>query len=198
MIRTFLAVELSAALAGRLADYQQDLRRQLSRHVPPHVRISWLAPASMHLTVKFLGDTDEGLIARLQPAIERAAKPQLPIAIPLERLGVFPHPQQPSVLWIGPSEQWRHGDQAGRLAALHQAVEAACQSFGFAAEGRPLSPHLTLARIKAGERQVGQALTTSGVIGRPVAVGTLSVTALVLMRSELRPSGSLYTVLWKV
>ena len=198
MIRTFLAVEVSAALGARLAHLQQDLRKQLGCHVPPDVRIAWVQPGSMHLTVKYLGDTDEALISRLRPALERAVTSQLPIDIPLERLCVFPRPQQPRVLWIGPSEQWREGDNADRLTALHQAVEAACESFGCAPENRPLSPHLTLARIKTGERQVGLALMKSGVRDRPVAVGALSVTALVLMKSELRPSGPLYSPLWQV
>ncbi len=198
MIRTFLAVEVSAALRAQLTRLQQDLRAHLNRDLRNEVRISWVQPSSIHLTVKFLGDTDEDLVAPMHPAIEQAVGPHLPLHIPLERMGVFPRAQQPTVLWVGPSERWEQSDDAARLRALHQAVEAACHSFGFAPEGRPLSPHLTLARIKAGERQVGQALTMSGVMERPVAVEALSVTALALMKSELRPSGSLYSTLWQV
>jgi 2'-5' RNA ligase len=120
------------------------------------------------------------------------------VRIPLDRLGVFPRPPQPRVLWVGASELWERGEDAARLATLHEAVEACCQSCGFAAEDRPLSPHLTLARIKEGERAVGQALARSGVMDRPVPVGALDVRLIVLMKSELRPTGSVYTKLWEV
>jgi 2'-5' RNA ligase len=60
-----------------------------------------------------------------------------------------------------------------------------------------LSPHLTLARVKEGERHVGQALAKSGVMDRPIASGVLAVESIVLMKSELRPTGSVYTKLWE-
>lgn len=197
MIRTFLAVEVSAALRARLADLQQDLRTQLSRDLTNEVRIAWVPPPSIHVTIKFLGDTDEELVAPMHRAIEQAVRPHLPLHIPLERMGVFPRAQQPRVLWVGPLERWAQSDDALRLRALHQAVEAACHTFGFAPEGRPLSPHLTLARIKAGERRVGQALTKSGVVDRPVLLEVLPVLAITMMQSELRPTGAVYTPVWQ-
>ena len=197
MIRTFLAVEVSAALRARLANLQEDVRAQLSRDLTNEVRIAWVPPPSIHLTIKFLGDTDEDLVAPMHRAIEQAVRPHLPLHIPLERMGVFPRAQQPRVLWVGPLERWAQSDDAPRLRALHQAVEAACHTFGFAPEGRPLSPHLTLARIKAGERRVGQALTKSGVMDRPVLLDVLPVLAITMMQSELRPTGAVYTPVWQ-
>src|SRR5574339_1259039 len=101
--------------------------------------------------MKFLGDTDEELIGPIREALERAMSGFERVTMPIERVGVFPRLQQPRVLWVGPSEQWEQGDDAKRLAALHRVVEDCCRSFGFAAEGRSLSPHLTLARVKEGE-----------------------------------------------
>jgi 2'-5' RNA ligase len=197
MIRTFLAVEVSAALRARLAHLQEDVQAHLSRDLTNEVRIAWVPPPSIHLTIKFLGDTDEDLVAPMHRAIEQAVRPHLPLHIPLERMGVFPRAQQPRVLWVGPLERWAQSDDAPRLRALHQAVEAACHTFGFAPEGRPLSPHLTLARIKAGERRVGQALTKSGVMDRPVLLEVLPVLAITMMQSELRPTGAVYTPVWQ-
>jgi RNA 2',3'-cyclic 3'-phosphodiesterase len=198
MIRTFLAAELSPALRAQLAKAQEGLRQRLGRDLPKDVRISWVQPASIHLTVKFLGDTDEELITPLRASIQQAITPHVPIHIPLDRLGVFPRPQEPRVLWIGPSETWDHSADARRLLALHQAVEASCQSLGFTPEERPLSPHLTLARIKEGERQLSRTLAQSGVMELSLAVGALTLASLVMMKSELRPTGSLYTELWQV
>jgi len=198
VIRTFLAVELSETLRRHLSQIQQDLKQSLSPHLTHDVRLSWVQPASIHLTIKFFGDTDERVVDPLREALEPVVTAHVPITIPLERLGAFPRVQQPRVLWIGPSEQWEQGDDAERLAALHRAVEDGCERFGFAAEGRRLSPHLTLARIKEGERQVGQAMANSGVLDRPLAIGSLSAASVALMKSELRPTGPVYTRLWEV
>lgn len=198
MIRTFLAVELADDLRDRIMLVQQDLKQRLDCGSPTDIRITWVQPSSIHLTMKFLGDTGEQLIEPLREAVERSMAGHGAVHMPIERLGVFPHLQQPRVLWVGPSEQWEQGDDAKRLTALHRVVEDCCRSFGFAPEARPLSPHLTLARVKEGERHVGQALAKSGVMARPIELGLLPVEPIVLMKSELRPIGSLYTKLWAV
>lgn len=197
MIRAFLAVELTDDLRARIGKVQQDLKLRLVRDSSKHVRIAWVQPASIHLTVKFLGDTDEQLIEPMREAIQGAMTSHRVIHIPLERLGVFPRPQQPRVLWVGPSEEWEKSDAATPSASLHQAVEACCRSFGMAADDKPWSPHLTLARIKEGERLAGESFAKSGVLDRPLTVGSLAINAIALMKSELRPAGPVYTKLWE-
>lgn len=198
MIRAFLAVELSEELRWRLTQVQQDLRRHLSHSLPKSVRIAWVQSASIHLTIKFLGDMDESIIEPMCAAIAQMMEGHRTLQIPLERLGVFPRPQQPRVLWVGPSVSWEQGADAKRLAELHRAVEKRCRSFEFAPEDRPLSPHLTLARIKEGEREFSQALAQSGVLDGPMEIGTLPIASIVLMKSDLRPTGPVYTKLWEV
>ena len=197
MIRAFLAVELNEDLKKSLVQVQQDLKQRLGRDLTKDVRISWVQPSSIHLTIKFLGDIDEALVEPMRRALEEMLKEHQAIHIPIERLGVFPHAQQPRALWVGASEEWERGEDAKRLAALHRSVEDCCELLDFAPESRPLSPHLTLARIKAGERHLGQALAKSGVMDRPLSVGTLAVESVVLMKSELRPAGPVYTKLWE-
>jgi 2'-5' RNA ligase len=196
MIRAFLAVEVSEDFRTCLVQLQEELQQRLSRGVSRGVRISWTPPSSIHLTVKFLGDIDEQVIVPLRDGIAARLKTHPAVWIPIERLGAFPDLQQPRVLWVGPSGQWHQGEDAKQLAALHQAVEGCCESLGLAPDARPLSPHLTVARIKAGERQVGQVLARSGIMDRPLSLG-LSVGSVVLMQSELRPTGSVYTKLWE-
>jgi 2'-5' RNA ligase len=198
MIRTFLAVELGDDLRNQITLVQRDLRQRLDREPSKDIRITWVPPSSIHLTIRFLGDTDEQLIGPLRGAVERAMTSHGAVPIPTERLGVFPRLQQPRVLWVGPSEEWEQSSDMKRLTALHHAVEDCCQPFGFAPEDRPWSPHLTLARVKEGERYVGQALANSGLMDRPITLGLLAVKSIVLMKSELRPTGPVYTKLWEV
>jgi 2'-5' RNA ligase len=198
MIRAFLAVELSEDFRNQIARIQQDLKTSLARELPGAVHISWVRPASIHLTIKFLGDIDEQIIEPLREAHAGVFKDQHAISIPLERLGAFPSLQAPRVLWVGASERWEQGDDARRLAVLHETVETCCDSLGFASDSRPLKPHLTVARVKAGERQCGQALVRSGVLDRLLSLDFLAVESVALMKSELKPTGSVYTKLWDV
>jgi len=196
MVRTFLAVELSEPLRTKLVHVQQEMKQHLVRELSGDVRISWTRPTSMHVTVKFLGDIDEQLVMPMRDAIGEVVREHCAIHVPLDRLGVFPRLQQPRVLWIGPSEQWEQGDDAKRLVSLHRAIDDCCGTLNLAMDERSWSPHLTLARIKEGGRSLGQVLAKSGVMDRPLALGSLAVDAIVLMKSELKPTGSLYTLLW--
>lgn len=162
------------------------------------MRISWARPASIHFTIKFLGDMDEQVIAPLRTALEQAIGSQIAVNVPLERLGAFPYPQSPRVLWIGPSENWEKGAEAKRMVEIHGEIEQACEGLSFLRKTKPFSPHLTLARIKVGERQVGVVLAKSGVLDWPLSLGSLAVESVVLMKSELKSTGSVYTKLWDV
>lgn len=198
MIRAFLAVELPQELRAELATIQQELKRNIEPEMKQHMRISWAQPASIHLTVKFLGDMDEQVIDSLLVAVEQAIGNQTAVNVPLERLGAFPRPQSPRVLWVGPSENWARGVEAQKVAGIHGAIEEACEGLGFLRETKPFSPHLTFARIRVGERHIGVALAQGGVLDRPLSLGSLAVKSVALMKSELRPTGSVYTKLWEV
>ena len=45
---------------------------------------------------------------------------------------------------------------------------------------------------------MGQVLARSGVMDRPLTVGSFPVDAIALMKSDLKPTGSVYTKLWSV
>jgi 2'-5' RNA ligase len=198
MIRAFLAVELSQELRAELALVQQELKHRIEPELKRETRISWVQPAKIHLTMKFLGDMDEQVIEPLRIALEQAIGSQTGVNLSLERLGAFPRPHSPRVLWVGPSENWEKGAEARRVTEIHGAIEQACESLSFSRETKPFSPHLTLARIKAGERQVGVALAKGEVLDRPLSLGSLAMESVVLMKSELKQTGAVYTKLWEV
>ncbi|MCP9471206.1 MAG: RNA 2',3'-cyclic phosphodiesterase [Nitrospira sp.] len=199
MLRAFLAVELGDELKRQVTLVQEDLKRRLGREASKAVRIAWVQASSIHLTIKFLGDIDESLIEPMRRAVGVAIQEHRPIFIPLERIGTFPHPREPRILWVGPQVRWEGSEEAQRLAALHRMVEDCCSSIGcaMAMDGRLFSPHLTLARVKEGAREVGRLLAASGVMDRPLFVGTLAVESIALIKSDLKPAGPIYTKLWQ-
>ena len=198
MIRAFLAVELSQELRAELAVIQQELKQRIKPELKRDTRISWVQPAKMHLTIKFIGDMDEQVIDLLLGAVEQAIGSQTAVNVPLERLGVFPHPHSPRVLWVGPSEKWERGREAKRVTEIHSAIEQGCEGLGFIREVKPFSPHLTLARIKVGGRHVGVGLDKAGALDWPLSLRSLEMESVVLMKSELKPAGSISTKLREV
>jgi len=195
MIRTFVAIELDEeirkAIAGTQRQVQEQLMKQL-RYTAPDVRVQWVRPDSIHLTLKFLGDIDEARVEDIRAALLSAVRTQSRLAVEVGGLGVFPDLRAPRVLWVGLFGQV---DVLMRVAAE---VEAALTGVGFPPESRPLSPHLTLARIKARSREIGKGLADSGVMTQSFRVGSLAVHAVCLMKSDLKPSGAVYSRLVEV
>jgi 2'-5' RNA ligase len=197
MIRTFMAVELGAELRAQIAQVQRQVRDRLSREAAS-ARIAWTKPDSMHLTLKFLGDIDERRVEALRDGVAAAVRDQSSIEIPLARLGAFPRVQEPRSLWIGAASEWERGDEAKRLASLVRALEDACAAEGVPREPRRFAPHLTLARVKTGERQVGRALMAAGVMDQSFALDPLLAASVAFIQSELRSDGAMHTRLWSL
>ena len=180
MIRAFIAVALPEELKARLGEVSRRLKSL-------GLVGSFPKAESIHLTLKFLGDIPEGDVDRIGDAMRQAAQNIPPFEASVGGLGTFPNASNPRVVWIGVE-----GRQ--RLAPLQSAVEKALEGLGFPPEGRAFSPHLTLARLKARDNvKALAAFMNEEAAKRPL--GTVSVDAIHLFRSELRPDGARYTKL---
>lgn len=184
-IRTFIAIELSRELKSSLVRLQERLKRQV-----PERSVRWVRPDGIHLTLKFLGDVPSPRTASVSQAVETACCGFGPFSIELVGLGCFPNSRRPRVVWVGVREP------TGSLARLQKAVESELGRLGFAPESRPFRPHLTLGRV---QRRVGQddrqrlgELIASSDAGR---LGSMAVSSVDVIRSDLRPGGAVYTTL---
>jgi 2'-5' RNA ligase len=196
-MRLFLCVELPAATRQALRALQQTLEATLRAHSLQTI-VRWSPAESMHLTLRFLGETGPDQRRVLERSLATLAAQAEPTRLEVSGLGVFPSYRRPSVLWSGVD-----GTPAGlqRLHALQRCTEDAARAAGFAAEERAWSPHLTLARFK---REASPAtLAAAGALLRSAAIDTvqalerhpLPVDSVLLMRSDLRPAGAIYTPL---
>ena len=182
-IRTFIAIELTREILKRLGE----LRARLQDDVPPGL-VRWVKPDGIHLTLKFLGEVPASQVDAISEAMRAACAPHAPFSFAIGGLGCFPNPRRPRVVWVGVDEP------SGALASLQGDVVRAMKRLDFAPERRAFSPHLTLGRIKKRSPDALQAL--GGYISRSaVRVGRQQVTAVSLIRSDLRPSGAVYTEL---
>jgi 2'-5' RNA ligase len=182
-IRAFVAIELDETIKAALGTAQNELKRSPVAHIG-----KWVAPQSIHLTLKFLGDIPESQVLAIGQALQCACAGFQPFAISLTEMGCFPNAQRPRVVWVGV------GGNVEALTQLQRAVESEINPLGFEPERRGFTPHLTLARVRdkarSSERQeLGQLLTQVRV---EPSTG-MTVQELSLMRSELRPSGAVYT-----
>lgn len=96
---------------------------------------------NLHLTLRFLGESDSVGLDRLLAALDAAAFPS-PFVLRLGGFGAFPNADRASVLWIGVS------GASEQLEYLHAAVEESCEAAGFDFEERPFRPHVTVSRMR--------------------------------------------------
>jgi 2'-5' RNA ligase len=184
-LRTFIAIELDQELQQNLADLQTRLRRD----VPPRA-VRWVRPDAIHLTLKFLGDTSLAQVESVKEALARATQEVNPFEFTIGGVGCFPNTHRPRVVWVGLHEP------TGALRRLRDAVEAQVAPLGFPTEKRPFHPHLTLGRTQrraspAEVRALGETIAASAVGN----IDEMSVREVCYIKSDLRPSGAVYTAL---
>ncbi|MGE5589646.1 MAG: RNA 2',3'-cyclic phosphodiesterase [Bacillota bacterium] len=186
-VRCFVALDLSAEVRAQVGSLLQDLSAR-------HRGFRWVASATLHLTLTFLGEVEENRLPSVEQALTRAAQrwrtragDSAGIGWSLEGLGSFPAGRPVRVIWVG--------IKAGQdLAVLQRAVEEELAAEGFPREARPFAPHLTLARSRSdgGEPAPWLAEFQSRPYGH-----TLS-REMVLFRSTLAPGGAIYSPLARV
>jgi len=187
-LRTFIAIELDQELKATLADIQTRLRSV----VPPRA-VRWVQLEGIHLTLKFLGDTPLDKVEQVKSALAQAAEEIPAFTVTVGGVGCFPDVRRPRVVWVGVQEP------SGSLAHLWRAVESHVAPLGYPTEKRPFSPHLTLGRVQryvsgAELRGIGQAVAelATGMAG---AQDEMAVSAVAYIKSDLRPTGAIYTTL---
>jgi len=135
-MRLFVAIDINDDVRAAVAKLQQELKGRIKNQNG----LKWVNPELMHLTLKFLGETDENRIDEIIAAIEIACADKKTFEFSLSAVGTFGRPAK--VLWLGNEKP---SDELVKLAAdLEQALE----ELGFEKEDRSFSAHLTLARVK--------------------------------------------------
>lgn len=133
--RLFLAVHLSQHLRDRLAGLQEALAAHDSA-----VRL--VAAENLHLTLHFLGNTEDEHIASLRGAMHRALSGFESFDAIARGAGCFPSSRKPRVFWAGVE------DPTGALAEIHAALAGELAALDFELDSRAFSPHITIAHAR--------------------------------------------------
>ena len=176
-VRTFIAVDLDSSLKGKVMDIQSRLEKS-TNYV-----LKLVEPENLHITLKFLGDVDEGRLERIFHAVRETLSGINPFKIMLRGVGAFPSIRRPEVIWIG------LGEGADNLVRIMTALESSLAKIGFPREKREPVPHLTIARVKKPSKNGISSLLESL---SDVEIGFMEVSNVKVKSSTLTPSGPIY------
>ena len=174
-MRLFIAIELPDDVRAALLREQSRMRALCASNRD----IRWTAPQSLHLTLRFLGETPIGQVPAVIAALEALAG-FAQFEVEVRGFGFFPDARHPRVFWAGI-------DAPPALAELAGRVDGALSNLGFPQENRAFTPHLTLARFRS--PRADHALIKS-VEESPPALGRFKVSEYFLFESRLLPGGA--------
>ena len=183
-IRSFIAIELPEEVKSGILELRNEFNKAGC------TSIKWVAPQSIHLTLKFLGDVQLKKIDEIKKALEKATQGIAPFQLNTGELGAFPNLRKPRIFWLGLT-----GDLK-LLLTLQQGVDKALIALGFPKEDRPFSPHITIARVR--ESATHEERTKFGEqIGKVPFTNKydINVDSINLMKSQLLPTGAVYSCL---
>jgi RNA 2',3'-cyclic 3'-phosphodiesterase len=107
--------------------------------------VRWVHDEGLHMTLKFFGEVGPERLDVIAEALRFAAADAGSLALQLSELGAFPSRSRPRVLWVGV-------DAPPGLELLQDRIERGCEAIGFPPEGAPFQPHITLGRVREGQR----------------------------------------------
>ena len=151
--------------------------------------VKWVIAENIHLTLKFLGNTDESLIPGIAEALSKKLSLYNAFCIRIADVGCFPSEKRPRVIWVGIMD-------SEMLTNIQKDVDAALTGFGFAPEVRPFSPHLTIGRVRS-LKKAAELTKCFADLRRP-DVGRVEISAIHIMKSDLKPAGAEYSSLCRI
>ena len=177
MVRAFVALELSPEIREQLTVAQEILREC-------RARLTFVEPALIHITTKFLGEVTEQKIPAVMDALRRVQV--APFVVTVRKITVN-NPSRPHTVWCTI-------DDGGRSGQVFHQVEEALVPLGFARETRRFTPHATVARVKSPDPSLFAAITR--LDNREY--GSCTISGLKLKKSTLTPQGPVYEDLLEV
>lgn len=166
-MRLFIALPILKSVKRKLANLQQSIDG-----------VRWQQESQIHLTLKFLGETDQSETQNLKTHLKSIAVPGF--SITLNGFGYFPHGKQPRVLWARVKNN-------NSLTKLHREIEKTCVELGFEAENRPFKPHITIARVNGASKREIMSFVNQH---KQFQISDVSVEEFVLYESKLSPKGA--------
>lgn len=177
MVRVFVALELAKEVKEQLAAAQEVLRGCKAR-------LTFVEPAIIHITVKFLGEVDDKKILTVIDALRAISFSPFTI---IAGQVIVNNPRRPNTIWCSI-------DDGGRGEGLFRLLEDTLAPLGFEREKRRFTPHATVARVKYPDPSLFKQLDL--LAGR--TYGSCTIESMKLKKSTLTQLGPIYNDLLEV
>lgn len=173
--RAFISADISPS--GSLVALLDQLRQT-------RADLKVVTSANLHLTLKFLGDTEEALIDKITDRMRESVKGIQAFPIKLEGIGAFPSMSNIRVIWTGIED--------GRLlTGIAARLDSSLHEMGLQRDRKGFNPHLTVARARSGRGlDIVQGLITANAT---TYFGDYAIDKIVLKKSVLTPQGPRYS-----
>lgn len=178
--RGFIAIDIDPF--PKLLEFEREIKNS-------GANVKLVEPENIHLTLKFLGDTDESFIDRIEEIMNDSVKEAEPFEIQLRGAGVFPNERYIKVMWIG----IENGENIGKIASK---IDEKISALGFKKDKRRFSVHLTIARVKSAKNK--EKLMQIIQKYRDVEFANIIVDSIKLKKSDLTQKGPIYTTLKEI
>lgn len=182
-MRLFIAIDIDEKNMVAINDLQKELRSKADVRAGD---VKWVTAKNIHLTLKFLGEVEEGKLPEICKITEETASSYKQFQLSIESVGHFGG-KSATVLWVGT------GAGTQELLQLQKDLETRLASVGYPPEQREFSSHLTLARIRNPKAGFKIAQLTQQY--KNFELGTLAVNSICVYKSQLTPDGPVYTLL---
>lgn len=143
-------------------------------------------PQQLHVTLKFLGDTDDSLVEEIRSRMGSSAAGIRPFAMRLVGMGAFPSLSNIRVVWVGIED-------GKLLKSIADGLDQSLGSLGFERDKKGFVPHLTIARTRSPRNLANvQEIIRSNAA---TDYGEYPVEMILLKKSVLSPQGPAYSIM---
>jgi len=180
MFRAFIAVEVSSS-----SELEEFSRAVKGTDAP----LKMVNLDIIHVTMKFLGDTDEDLIPQIEEVMKNAVEGIEPFTVTIKGTGAFPNLNRLSVIWAGM-------ENAEALGVIASRIDKDLEPLGFKPERKKFSPHVTIARVKGGRNKDRLVEVIQNYQDKEFA--KVEINRVILKKSVLTTQGPIYSDLVEV
>jgi len=182
VLRSFIAIEIPEEIRKSIGDSMDILKKSAAD-------VKWVPYQNIHITMQFLGGTEESLLPAIKGALDKILAPYAPFYIKIADIGCFPDGKRPRVIWVGIEE-------SQTLINLHKDIADEMVKFGYQKEERGFTPHVTIGRVKS-NKNMNELLKRIDEV-KTMRFSDFEIQNIMLMKSELKPSGAKYCSLAEI
>ena len=188
-MRLFIALPLPQKAEQFLGNIIEDLRQKEQKVG----KVKWVDSKNIHLTMKFLGETDENKIEDISTAIKKTAGKHSSVNCTINKINGFPNLNRPRIIWAG-LENENNDDNLIKLENIASDIDTEMSQLGFEKENRKFKSHLTLGRVKDNKDLHN---LTKYLESLKIQPEDLLFDKIVLFKSTLTPKGAIYERLYE-